>query len=127
MRSVGDGLVATFWILLITVTGLIDGGRVRDGLRSLLPTHRRKRFERVDTIVVFAGDRSVIVGGRATVLDPARMWVPKDLLERARAVPALGRYLVDQRSLLGGFIASPIAALSARFCALIGLTPPKCW
>jgi predicted PurR-regulated permease PerM len=47
LRSVGDGLVATFWILLITVTGLIDGGRVRAGLRSLLPAHRRKRFERV--------------------------------------------------------------------------------
>lgn len=53
LRSVGDGLVATFWILLITVTGLIDGHRVRDGLRSLLPADRRKRFDRVDTI---AGD-----------------------------------------------------------------------
>jgi predicted PurR-regulated permease PerM len=51
LRSIGDGLVATFWILLITVTGLIDGQRVRDGLRNLLTAERRKRFERVDTIV----------------------------------------------------------------------------
>jgi predicted PurR-regulated permease PerM len=51
LRSVGDVLVATFWVMLITVTGLIDGGRVRDGLRSLLPVDRRRRFERVGTIV----------------------------------------------------------------------------
>jgi predicted PurR-regulated permease PerM len=51
LRSIGDGLAATFWILLITVTGLIDGQRVRDGLRNLLSAERRKRFERVDTIV----------------------------------------------------------------------------
>ena len=51
LRSVGDGLVATFWILLITVTALIDGRRVRDGLRTLLPAHRHDRFDRVSTIV----------------------------------------------------------------------------
>jgi predicted PurR-regulated permease PerM len=51
LRSVGDVLIATFWVLLITVTGLIDGSRVRNGLRSLLPANRRTRFERVDTIV----------------------------------------------------------------------------
>ncbi|HEX4981467.1 MAG TPA: AI-2E family transporter [Ilumatobacteraceae bacterium] len=51
LRSIGDGLVATFWILLITVTGVIDGQRIRDGLRNLLPAERRKRFERVDSIV----------------------------------------------------------------------------
>ncbi len=36
LRSVGDGLVATFWILLITVTALIDGRRARRGLRALV-------------------------------------------------------------------------------------------
>jgi predicted PurR-regulated permease PerM len=51
LRSVGDGLVATFWILLITVTALIDGRRARHGLRSLAAPRRRERFDRVDTIV----------------------------------------------------------------------------
>ncbi|HWM21793.1 MAG TPA: AI-2E family transporter [Ilumatobacteraceae bacterium] len=51
LRSVGDGLVATFWILLITVTALIDGRRVRNGLRALVPEHRHDRFDRVSTIV----------------------------------------------------------------------------
>ncbi len=50
LRSVGDGLLATFWILLITVTALIDGQRTRDGLRNLLPANRRDRFDRVSTI-----------------------------------------------------------------------------
>ena len=48
LRSIGDGLVATFWILLITVTALIDGHRARDGLRTLLPANRRDRFDRVE-------------------------------------------------------------------------------
>ena len=48
LRSVGDGLVATFWILLITVTALIDGQRARDGLRSLAPRRTPRRFDRVD-------------------------------------------------------------------------------
>jgi predicted PurR-regulated permease PerM len=51
VRSVGDGLAATFWILLITITALIDGRRAREGLRSLAPSHRRRRFDRVDEIV----------------------------------------------------------------------------
>jgi predicted PurR-regulated permease PerM len=51
LRSVGDGLVATFWILLITVTALIDGRRARLGLRSLTAADRRSRFDRVDSIV----------------------------------------------------------------------------
>ena len=50
LRSIGDGLLATFWILLITVTALIDGHRARDGLRNLLPAKRRDRFDRVSTI-----------------------------------------------------------------------------
>ena len=50
LRSIGDGLLATFWILLITVTALIDGHRARDGLRTLLPANRRDRFDRVSTI-----------------------------------------------------------------------------
>jgi predicted PurR-regulated permease PerM len=51
LRSIGDGLIATFWIVLITVTALIDGRRVRAGLRNLLPASRRTRFDRVDDIV----------------------------------------------------------------------------
>lgn len=51
LRSIGDVLVATFWILLITVTALIDGRRVREGLRNLLPSDRRQRFNRVSTVV----------------------------------------------------------------------------
>ena len=51
LRSVGDGLVATFWILLITVTALIDGRRARLGLRSLAAADRQSRFDRVDSIV----------------------------------------------------------------------------
>jgi predicted PurR-regulated permease PerM len=51
LRSVGDGLVATFWVLLITVTALLDGRRVRRGLRSLAPSHRRDQFDRVDEVV----------------------------------------------------------------------------
>jgi predicted PurR-regulated permease PerM len=50
LRSVGDGLLATFWILLITVSALVDGARARAGLRSLFPPHRRPEFERVDSI-----------------------------------------------------------------------------
>ncbi len=50
LRSVGDGMLATFWILLITVAGLVDGRRVRAGVRSLLPAERHDEFERVDTI-----------------------------------------------------------------------------
>lgn len=51
LRSVGDGLLATFWILLIAVTGLVDGGRVRDGLRSLFPSERRAQVDQADTTV----------------------------------------------------------------------------
>jgi predicted PurR-regulated permease PerM len=50
LRSIGDGLVATFWVLLITVTGLIDGERARRGLRSLFSTERQPQIERVDAI-----------------------------------------------------------------------------
>ena len=51
LRSVGDGLVATFWILLITVTGA--DRRPSGPRRSAEPVARqpRERFERVDTIV----------------------------------------------------------------------------
>jgi predicted PurR-regulated permease PerM len=51
LRSIGDGLLATFWILLIAVTGLVDGGRVRDGLRSLFPPERRSQVDQVDSTV----------------------------------------------------------------------------
>jgi predicted PurR-regulated permease PerM len=51
LRSVGDGLVATFWIVLITVTALIDGRRVQQGLRSLVAPESTQEFDRVDTIV----------------------------------------------------------------------------
>jgi predicted PurR-regulated permease PerM len=48
LRSVGDGLLATFWILLITITGLVDGHRVRHGLRTLFPHRRRDEVSDVD-------------------------------------------------------------------------------
>lgn len=51
LRSIGDGLLATFWILLIAVTGLVDGGRVRDGLRALFPQERRPQVDQVDSTV----------------------------------------------------------------------------
>ncbi len=51
LRSAGDGLIATFWVLLITVTALIDGRRARRGLRSLVKPERRQPFDRVDTVV----------------------------------------------------------------------------
>jgi putative heme transporter len=50
LRSIGDGLIATFWVLLITVTGLIDGERARHGLRSLFAPERQPQVDRVDTI-----------------------------------------------------------------------------
>ena len=52
MRSVGDGLVATFWILLITVTALIDGRRARDGLRSLRPAQSTATASTASTTIV---------------------------------------------------------------------------
>jgi predicted PurR-regulated permease PerM len=51
LRSLGDGLVATFWILLITVAALIDGGRVRQGLRALVAPERGPEFDRVTATV----------------------------------------------------------------------------
>ncbi len=51
LRSVGDGLVATFWVLLITVTGLVDGDRARRGLRRLFRPHAHDEFDRVDSTV----------------------------------------------------------------------------
>ena len=50
LRSIGDGLIAVFWVLLITVTGLIDGERARRGLRSLFSSERQPQVERVDAI-----------------------------------------------------------------------------
>jgi predicted PurR-regulated permease PerM len=50
LRSIGDGLIATFWVLLITVAALLDGRRVRRGLRVLTSPHRREQFDRVDEI-----------------------------------------------------------------------------
>lgn len=50
LRSVGDGLVATFWVLLITVAAVVDGRRARRGLRALAPPHRREQFDRVDNV-----------------------------------------------------------------------------
>jgi predicted PurR-regulated permease PerM len=51
LRSVGDGFIATFWILLITITALIDVGRARRGLRALVGADRSQQFDRIDTIV----------------------------------------------------------------------------
>jgi putative heme transporter len=51
LRSVGDGLVATFWIVLVTVTAVIDGRRARRGLRTLVASERRDQFDRITTIV----------------------------------------------------------------------------
>jgi predicted PurR-regulated permease PerM len=51
LRSLGDGLVATFWILLITVTALIDGGRARRGMRALVAPDRGEQFDRVTATV----------------------------------------------------------------------------
>ena len=50
LRSVGDGLVATFWVMLITVAAVLDGRRARRGLRALAPMHRRDQFDRIDAI-----------------------------------------------------------------------------
>lgn len=50
LRSVGDGLLATFWVLLITVTAVLDGQRARRGLRALVPRDRRERFDVVDGV-----------------------------------------------------------------------------
>src|SRR5690606_20486026 len=50
LRSVGDGLLATFWVLLITVTAVLDGQRARRGLRALVAPGRRDRFDAVDGI-----------------------------------------------------------------------------
>lgn len=51
LRSVGDGLIATFWVLLITVTGVLDGRRARRGLRSLVAPPRREQFDRIDALI----------------------------------------------------------------------------
>lgn len=51
LRSLGDGLIATFWVLLITVAAVIDGRRVRRGLRALARPDRRDRFDRIDAVV----------------------------------------------------------------------------
>lgn len=50
LRSVGDGMLATFWILLITVAGLVDGRRAIAGLRSLFARERHPTFDRVDEV-----------------------------------------------------------------------------
>lgn len=51
LRSVGDGLVATFWIVLIAVTALIDGRRARHGARALVGEGDREQFDRINAIV----------------------------------------------------------------------------
>ena len=73
----------------------------------------KRLSDRSQTGVLFrTGDRSVVVAGRATVLDLARLWIPEDLFERARALPALGRYVVDQREFFGGLIGGSMSSLS---------------
>ena len=79
--------------------------------RSSLKARRLSRRSQAG-VLFRSGDRSVMVAGRATVLDPARLWLPEDLLERARALPALGRYVVDQRETLGGFLSGSMSSLN---------------
>jgi len=38
VQSTGDGLVTVFWVLLVAITGLLDGPRLAGALRDVLPT-----------------------------------------------------------------------------------------
>ena len=78
--------------------------------RGSLKARRAERHGKAG-LLIRSGTRSVVVAGRARVLDPARMWMPKDLRDRTLALPALGRYLADQRALLGGFLTGSLSSL----------------
>ena len=57
-------------------------------------------------------ETSVVVSGRANVFDPLRPW-EMGSIEKARAVPALSRYLVGVAGRIGGYLrGSPAALLS---------------
>lgn len=75
---------------------------------------KERRIERHGqaSVLFRDGDRSIVVAGSAAVLDPGRLWLPQDLRDRALAVPALGRYLVDQRAMLGGFLSGSLSSLA---------------
>ena len=63
-------------------------------------------------VLVRDGERSVVVSGRANVYDPMRPW-EMGSIEKARALPALSRYLFGVAGRIGGYLReSPAALLS---------------
>jgi len=108
LRSIGDGLVATFWILLITVTALIDGQRSRDGLRNLLPADRRDRFDRVSkiasgTVARYAVGSLVIAAIAGTAVFTIALVGAVPLAPLLGLWAALSNFIPQVGGFLGGF------------------------
>jgi len=60
--------------------------------RSSLKARTVRRAGRV-AFLGRSDDKTILVRGRAVVLDPLRAWIPEHLTERAQALPALGAYI----------------------------------
>lgn len=115
LRSLGDGLVATFWILLITVTALIDGGRARRGLRALVAPDRGEQFDRVTATVATVVARYAVgslviaaIAGSAVFTIAVVAGVPLAVLLGLWAaltnfIPQVGGYLGGAPLVLLGF------------------------
>lgn len=63
------------------------------------------------SVLIRADERSVVLWGEATILDPARSWRPEHLIERAFALPALARYVVSNKERVGGYLSGSLSAL----------------
>ena len=66
-------------------------------------------------VLVRAGDRSLMIEGDATVLDPARSLIPEHGVERLFALPALASYVAANANRIGG--------IRGAFGTLIELNP----
>ena len=62
-------------------------------------------------IVVRSGERSVVVSGRAELVDPLRFLIPEHLVARLQAGPALLRYLATNRERLSGYLSGSLKSL----------------
>lgn len=78
-------------------------------------------------VTIRGADGSVVVWGRATVIDPRALWIPRDITERLLAGPAMARYLVANQRRLGGYVLRPasIGELNPLTRILVSISPER--
>jgi uncharacterized protein YndB with AHSA1/START domain len=95
--------------------------------RSSLKVRMLSRDPRAG-ILIRDGNRSVVMWGEAIVLDPAKLWRPEHLVERAYALPAIARYAFANKSRIGGYVTSSLSSffeLDPAARVLVSIAPTR--